>query len=327
MLCAQALESTRILLNSSTREHANGLANSSGVLGHYLMDHHASAGASGSLPPPVGTRESVGGAQRPNGLYVIRFRNTLTGPQEKDFIRGYGFQGGGGTRLNWEAPGFGEAYKQAIRQPVGYLNLGGFGETLARFENRVEIDPDGVVDAFGIPVLRVEMTWSDNERAMMKDMAASAAEMLDAAGATDVVPRLRTAMPGYGIHEAGRRANGLRPEDVGPEPVLPGARHEEPVRDGRVVLRLDRLPEPHADHHGHRGAVDGLPDAADEGGGDSDSLTVERSRARALAHRAANARDRSSNQEETIVTMPARSSPVAAPRGNMTNRLPSADMS
>ena len=71
VLCAQALESTRILLNSSTREHANGLANSSGVLGHYLMDHHASAGASGSLPPPVGTRESVGGAQRPNGLYVI----------------------------------------------------------------------------------------------------------------------------------------------------------------------------------------------------------------------------------------------------------------
>ena len=210
VLCAQALESTRILLNSSTREHANGLANSSGVLGHYLMDHHASAGASGSLPP-VGTHESVGGAQRPNGLYVIRFRNTLTGPQEKDFIRGYGFQGGGGTRLNREAPGFGEAYKQAIRQPVGYLNLGGFGETLARFENRAEIDPDGVVDAFGIPVLRVEMTWSDNERALMKDMAASAAEMLDAAGATDIVPELRTAVPGYGIHEAGLARMGSDP--------------------------------------------------------------------------------------------------------------------
>ena len=63
VLCAQALESTRILLNSATREHANGLANSSGVLGHYLMDHHASAGASGTLPPPVG-KPAVGRAAR-----------------------------------------------------------------------------------------------------------------------------------------------------------------------------------------------------------------------------------------------------------------------
>jgi choline dehydrogenase-like flavoprotein len=212
VLCAQSLESTRILLNSSSREHPNGLANSSGVLGHYLMDHHASAGASGQLPPPVGTRQSVGGAQRPNGLYVIRFRNTLTAPQEKDFIRGYGFQGGGGTALNWQAPGFGEAYKQAIHQPVGYLNLGGFGETLARFENHVEIDPSGMVDAFGIPVLRVEMTWSNNELAMMKDMAATAAEMLEAAGATKVVPELRTAVPGYGIHEAGLARMGADPK-------------------------------------------------------------------------------------------------------------------
>ncbi len=212
VLCAQSLESTRILLNSATREHANGVANSSGVLGHYLMDHHSSAGASGTLPPPVGIRQSVGGAQRPNGLYVIRFRNTLTGPQQKDFIRGYGFQGGGGTRVNWGAPGFGEAYKQAIRQPVGYLNLGGFGEALARFENRVELDPNGVVDAFGIPVLRVEMTWSENELAMMKDMAATAAEMLDAAGATDVVPEVRTAVPGYGIHEAGLARMGADPK-------------------------------------------------------------------------------------------------------------------
>jgi choline dehydrogenase-like flavoprotein len=114
--------------------------------------------------------------------------------------------------LNWEAPGFGDAYKQAIRQPVGYLNLGGFGEALARFENRVEIDPSGMVDAFGIPVLRVEMTWSNNELSMMKDMAATAAEMLEAAGATDVVPELRTAVPGYGIHEAGLARMGADPK-------------------------------------------------------------------------------------------------------------------
>jgi choline dehydrogenase-like flavoprotein len=212
VLCAQALESTRILLNSSTREHPTGLANSSGGLGHYLMDHHAAAGASGTVVPPVGTAQSVGGPQRPNGIYVIRFRNTQTGPQQKDFIRGYGFQGGGGTRLNWHAPGFGDAYKQALRQPVGFLNLGGFGETLARFENYVEIDPNGTLDAFGIPVLRIQMTWSDNEVAMAKDMAVTAAEMLEAAGATDVKPYVGTQAPGYGIHEAGIARMGADPK-------------------------------------------------------------------------------------------------------------------
>jgi len=212
VLCAQALESTRILLNSSTREHPDGLANSSGVLGHYLMDHHAAAGASGTVVPPVGTGQSVGGPQRPNGIYVIRFRNTQSGPQQKDFIRGYGFQGGGGTRLNWHAPGFGDAYKQALRKPIGFLNLGGFGEALARFENYVEIDPNGTLDAFGIPVLRIQMTWSDNEVAMGKDMAVTAAEMLEAAGATDVKPYVGTQAPGYGIHEAGIARMGADPK-------------------------------------------------------------------------------------------------------------------
>ena len=142
VLCAQSLESTRILLNSATRSTRRGLANSSGVLGHYLMDHLWVGGRRvGRLPPPVTRGSQSAVPQRPNGVYVIRFRNTLNGPQQKDFIRGYGFQGGGGTRLNWGAPGFGEAYKAAVRQPVRYLNLGGFGETLARFENCVELDP------------------------------------------------------------------------------------------------------------------------------------------------------------------------------------------
>ena len=69
------------------------------------------------------------------------------------------------------------------------------------------------MDVFGIPVLRIEMTWSDNEKAMIKDMAATAAEMLDAAGASDIVPwTCRIAVPGWGIHEAGLARMGSRPE-------------------------------------------------------------------------------------------------------------------
>jgi choline dehydrogenase-like flavoprotein len=85
-----------------------------------------------------------------------------------------------------------------------YLQLGGFGETLAKFENHVTIDPEGKVDAWGIPVLHVNMAFGDNERAMEKDMALTAAEMLEAAGATQVQQNLDpNPVPGWGIHEVG----------------------------------------------------------------------------------------------------------------------------
>ena len=66
---------------------------------------------------------------------------------------------------------------------MGGVYLGGFGETLARFDNFVEIDPGGTVDKFGIPVLKISVKFGDNEFAMMKDMATTAAEMIEASGA------------------------------------------------------------------------------------------------------------------------------------------------
>jgi len=213
VLCAQALESVRILLNSSTRDHANGLANSSGLVGHYLMDHHASAGAYGEFAN-LTQAPGIGGAQRPNGIYVIRFRNTNEETRRKDYLRGFGYQGGSGVGFNFNAPGFGEAFKKGLRQTGSpWLSLGGFGECLARFENFVEIDPGGTADAFGIPAIKIHMTWSDNERAMMKDMTASAVEMLEAAGASRVFPNIeQEAVPGYGIHEAGIARMGEDPK-------------------------------------------------------------------------------------------------------------------
>jgi choline dehydrogenase-like flavoprotein len=201
VLCAQALESVRILLNSTTRQDPNGLANSSGVLGHYLMDHWAAAGAAGELPE-LAEKPRIDGPNRPNGIYVVRFRNTRE-KRDKRFLRGYGFQGGGGAGFNWGAPGFGPAFKKAIADPVVTMGLGGFGECLPRFENYVEID-NHVNDAFGIPVLKVHMTWSDNEKAMGYDMAESAAEMLAAAGATKIKPVVDEKVePGSAIHELG----------------------------------------------------------------------------------------------------------------------------
>jgi choline dehydrogenase-like flavoprotein len=214
ILCAQALESARVLFNSANRQHPNGLANASGVLGHYLQDHVWNGGGARGEFPDFPGKPTLNRPLRPNGFYVIRFRNTRQGPRFSKFLRGYGMQGGwgDGVAFNWNASGFGDSYKRGLMQGVTTMNIGGFGECLPRFENFVEIDPS-TVDAFGIPVLRINMSWSDNERAMIPDMAEAAAEMLEAAGARNIAPwTVPDRMPGMGIHEVGVARMGADPK-------------------------------------------------------------------------------------------------------------------
>lgn len=199
VLAAQALESTRILLNS--RE--GGLANSSGVLGKYLMDHISGGGAAAEFPDLAGRVMGVDSPRRPNGVYLMRFRNLPGQPKARDFLRGYGYQGGGSTGRRGNVAGFGAAYKAALRETATTFSLGGFGECLAHEDNAVSIDRD-VADAWGIPALRVSMRWHDNELALRRDMAVQAAEMLDAMGGRNIQVRLNERqIPGYGIHEVG----------------------------------------------------------------------------------------------------------------------------
>lgn len=210
-LCAQSLESVRIMLNSANRQNPNGLGNSSGVLGHYLMDHITGAGAGGEIENVGNNKPNADGPNRPDGIYVIRFRNTHNGPKSKDFIRGYGYQGGGGVNFNMGTAGFGMAYKEGLKSPIAYFGLGGFGECLAREDNYVEIDP-GVADTFGIPVLRFHMKYGDNEHAMFKDIGVAAAEMLEAAGAKNVGISHHMNAPGWAIHELGVARMGNDPK-------------------------------------------------------------------------------------------------------------------
>lgn len=208
LLCAQALESARILFNSAE----GGLANSSGVLGHYLMDHTwVAGGARGEFPDAPAPKPSLGAPRRPNGLYTIRMKNTINGPREKNYLRGFGFQGGGSTTFRMNAPGYGAAFKKGVLDPLTTINLVGFGEVLPRFDNFVALDPK-VVDKFGIPVLRITMTWGENEKAMIPDMAVSATRMLEAAGARNIEPfTVLDRIPGYGIHEMGTARMGRDP--------------------------------------------------------------------------------------------------------------------
>src|SRR6202165_4772458 len=123
---ASALESTRILLNSSTPEFPNGLANSSGELGHNLMDHVKSGGATAIIP---GNEDRMVIGRRPNGIYIPRFRNVKD--RQSGFLRGYGFQGGA-HREGWERgiaqAGFGVDFKKSMRQPGPWRFIfGGYG--------------------------------------------------------------------------------------------------------------------------------------------------------------------------------------------------------
>ncbi len=212
ILCAQSLESVRILFNSRNSQYPNGLANSSGALGHYLMDHvWVGGGATGEFPD-LPDQPNMNGPNRPCGIYIARFRNLAKGPRSKNFIRGYGYEGEGDTSFNWEAAGFGEAYKTAVRRPVNTVGIGGFGECLARWENYVQIDPN-VVDTFGIPVLHIHMKYGENERAMIQEMAESASEMMEAAGAKNIRPyAVPDRVPGYAIHEVGIARMGNDPK-------------------------------------------------------------------------------------------------------------------
>ncbi|MBV9301841.1 MAG: GMC family oxidoreductase [Acidobacteriaceae bacterium] len=211
VLCAQAMESTRILLNSSTREHSAGLGNSSGLLGRGLMDHSTGAGADGELPGFDTKPAPYSGPHRANGIYVIRFRNLEKGPQHPRFIRGYGFQGSAIPEFNFHAQGYGLSFKQAVKSGIYGISLGAFGESLARDDNFVSIDPE-LKDAWGIPALHISMTHGDNEKALHEDAAETAAEMLEAAGAKNVRIQSTVAEPGMAIHELGTARMGADPK-------------------------------------------------------------------------------------------------------------------
>ena len=210
-LCASALESARLLLNSPSPRFPGGLGSSSGELGHNLMDHIFMAGARGTIP---GFEHETSYGSRPNGIYVARFRNVTD--RHPDFVRGYGMQGGAG-RSGWGRgggmPGYGADFKRRLTNELGpwSLGVGGWGECLPRHDNFVALDPV-VKDKWGVPVLRVQCTWGPNELAMVEDMQVAAAEMLEAAGATEIHTYNDKSTPGLCIHEMGTARVGRDPK-------------------------------------------------------------------------------------------------------------------
>ncbi len=213
VLGAGTLESTRILLNSHSGGNSSGVGNSSGLLGCYLSEHLMGIRGSGYIPARIGTEATLDDG-RPVGPYIPRFRNITD--RHPDFIRGYHFQGGGGCAeypgMAHDIPGFGKAFKSNVREYYpAIISFGGFGEVLPRKENRILLDPQ-VKDAWGLPVLRFDYRFGDNELKMASDMGDTIEEMLRAAGAEDIKIEREPLPPGWSIHEIGTARMGDDPK-------------------------------------------------------------------------------------------------------------------
>lgn len=210
-LCASAIASTSILMQSKSDRFENGLGNDSGELGHNVMDHHFQVGARGKVD---GYNDKYYKGRKPNGIYVPRFRNVGNNTM-KDFTRGYGYQGGA-TRGDYEdmvaEASFGKDYKETILGPGGWnMNMLAFGEILPYHDNKMTLDYNKL-DQWGLPTVTFDAEIKQNELNMRKDMMDQAVQMLEKSGARDIEPYDNPYAIGLGIHEMGTARMGSNPK-------------------------------------------------------------------------------------------------------------------
>jgi choline dehydrogenase-like flavoprotein len=212
-LCASAIASASILLQSKSERFPNGLGNDSGELGHNLMDHHFHVGASAKVD---GFEDKYVKGRRPNGVYIPRFRNLGGNTEVKSFKRGYGYQGGASRSSTSEMVAelkYGPKLAEEILKPGEWrVNLLAFGETLPDHKNRMYLD-ESKKDDWGLPTITFDAEFGENEFAMRKDMQEQAKKMLESAGYKDVQGYDNGGMAmGLGIHEMGTARMGRDPK-------------------------------------------------------------------------------------------------------------------
>ena len=205
VLAAGALESTRILLNSQSSSYRDGVGNSEGVLGKYLMDHFTIEGAGGNITSLGSShREETG---RPGGFLIPKYVNTSDKRQNHTFLRGYRFDGDGSQELYDHAfamPELGDALRKKVRDEIPYyFAIEAQGECLPRPDNRVSLDHTRK-DAWGIPVLHIDASYGENEKAMAAAMRDDITAILNEMKLTHVTPpKTELSMFGKNIHECG----------------------------------------------------------------------------------------------------------------------------
>jgi choline dehydrogenase-like flavoprotein len=196
---AAALNTNLILLNSTSHRFPNGLGNDNGLLGKYVAFHLYRARVSGEYE---GFKDLTLDGRRPTSGYIPRFRNVYR--QETDFLRGYA--AGFGAYRNEESSkeGFGLQLKQNLLNPkLQSWKVGShmMGETIPKESNQVTLD--NKKDAWGMPLLKIDIDYDDNDEKMIKDYMEQLTEMFEKAGFTNIKAADSKQAPGLDIHEMG----------------------------------------------------------------------------------------------------------------------------
>ena len=197
---ASTVGSTAILLNSRSEVFPEGLGNTSGELGHNMMDHHYGMGVSGRLP---GFEDTYYKGRKPLGFYIPRFRNIDEATKRKDYLRGFGYQGSA-HRVSNQTPGkIGKEFKDKLFEPGPYhFYITCFGELLPYHDNKMYLNFDKK-DKHGMPIITFDAQLRENEMIMRKDGVQSGIDMLEAAGCEDITSYNDPTAPGAAIHEMG----------------------------------------------------------------------------------------------------------------------------
>ncbi|WP_010603295.1 GMC oxidoreductase, partial [Pedobacter agri] len=220
ILGASACESARILLNSKSSAHPNGLANSSGVVGKYLHDS-TGVSVSGFLPQLMDRKR-----YNEDGLGSVHIYSPWWLDNKKlNFPRGYHIEywggmgmpaygfGGGVAQMNGMVPGrdgkmkdaggYGKSLKDDYRRFYGTtVGMAGRGTAIAREDNYCEIDPNAV-DKFGIPVLRFHYKWAKEEILQAKHMQDTFLNMMKEMGGV-VTSEIQGPETNYGLLPPGK---------------------------------------------------------------------------------------------------------------------------
>ncbi len=202
-LCASAMASVGILMQSKSARFPNGLGNDSDALGRGIMDHHYKLGASAKV---AGHLDKYYKGRRANGFYIPRFVNLDEKTKREGYLRGFGYQGTA-SREDWSASvaelGYGATLKEAVLKPGQWqIGVTGFGEFLPYDDNRVTLSPTEK-DKWGLPQLAFDVEFKENEYRMREDIKKEIVDMFKAAGFVDVQPYEEETGPGLGIHEMG----------------------------------------------------------------------------------------------------------------------------
>ena len=206
-LNASTVATAAILLHSTSSRFPNGLGNGSDQVGRNLMDHHKGLSFSAEVD---GFEDGYYYGRRPTSLYIPRFRNI--GEQHPGFVRGYQF-GANASRPPAAAEGLiGAALKDALSEPGPWrVGMWGFGECLPYADNRITLNRDKK-DPWGRPMIAIDCSFRDNEKAMHEDMKTTGLELLQAAGFKNPTVRGSLSFPGNANHEMGVARMGRDPK-------------------------------------------------------------------------------------------------------------------